>query len=205
MIGMHGAMLCGFIEVENEVEVHTEVEIKTEIEMQNKRNDYLSEGLLNSNSLSKNVPENCVTLQRIENERMEIEKFTYVSKLSPTPSPLPSIVPPVAPAYSFPSPLGTDVNPNKPSAIFQLAVEASIVMISGIYHLSKYFHFYLYFYIHFYFHFLFFTYVLQLLLLLLLLSLSLLLLLLSLSLLLLLLLLLLFSSFINLFALIIIF
>ena len=133
MIGMHGAMLCGAIEVENVVE--------NEVVIKNSVNENLFENTSNSPSLSNNLinlTENVksVTLiksfQIIENEnenekgneKTEIGKFTYVSKLSPTPS----IVPP-APAFS--SPLGGDNYPGRPSAVFQLAVEASVVMISG--------------------------------------------------------------------------
>ena len=128
MIGMHGAMLCGATEVEDDVKEVIEVGKE---KIQNKVNQDLSQSIGNTSCFSNTsitIPEDLrsakptKTSQIIGNEKTEIEKFTYVPKLSPTPSVVP-------PAYS--PTIDGDMHPNRPSAIFQLAVEASIVMISG--------------------------------------------------------------------------
>jgi hypothetical protein len=109
MIGMHGAMLCGAIdgdEVENEVEE----EVEEDDDLENKIK-------INTES------------QKAENEKIDIENSPYVPKTLLTPVLVP-------PGYS--SPLGTESSSSssrsrsgRPSAVFQLTVEASIVMISG--------------------------------------------------------------------------
>ena len=116
MIGMHVAMLCGAIddgnEVENEVEVEEEVEEDDDLEEEIKIN---------------------TKFQKAENEKTDIEKSQYVPKTLLTPVLVP-------PGYS--SPLGIETSSSssssssssrngRPSAVFQLTVEASIVMLSG--------------------------------------------------------------------------
>ena len=143
MIGMHGAMLFGAIdvgdEVENEVEeVEEEMNIKTRTE--NKVNEKWFETLPNStfsSSLpnnSKNVSKDFKDTTPLKNfQKTEIEKSPHVTKVVLTSV----LVPP-----TYPPPLGIESSSSssrsgsgRPSAIFQLTVEASIVMFSG-YHIK---------------------------------------------------------------------
>ena len=111
MIGMHVAMLCGAFDVGNEVDNEVENEVEEEEEVE-----------------EDNDPEKEMN-RKAENEKTDKENSPYVPKTLLTPVLVP-------PGYS--SPLGTESSSSssssrngRPSAVFQLTVEASIVMLSG--------------------------------------------------------------------------